>query len=333
MDARRLRDKLRGYYADPRRVPSSSRCPKAATCRSSSSLRGRLPWPTSHLSPPKRTLPAKITELVPLRRRFPTPPARSRMVAWRRAALALGMVALLAGYAVFALRSRRRSPTGRIMLAVLPFQNLTGDPEQEYLCDGLTEEMIARPRRRLDPRAIGVIARTSAMHYKNTTKRADEIGRELGVRLSPRDEPPTNRRSRSNHGAARSMRDLRATSGWSSTSATRGTSSRCNARSPPPLHGARRRALALDAPRPELQRGSSGDQFPRLRALSSWALSIGLKGTLDGLHKALDHFQKAIALDPSYTRAYSGLADTYALLGSYASCRSASLTRWAGGRP
>ena len=66
------------------------------------------------------------------------------------------------------------------MLAVLPFQNLTGDPEQEYLCDGLTEEMIAQMSA-VNTVHLGIIARTSAMHYKSTTKRADEIGRELGV--------------------------------------------------------------------------------------------------------------------------------------------------------
>ena len=103
---------------------------------------------------------------------------------WRRAALALG-----AGgtrhrrrlCSVVSARSRRRPrTTERIMLAVLPFQNLTGDPEQQYLCDGLTEEMIAHLGG-VDPSRLGVIARTSAMHYKNTTKRADEIARELGV--------------------------------------------------------------------------------------------------------------------------------------------------------
>ena len=52
------------------------------------------------------------------------------------------------------------------------------------------------------------------------------------------------------------------------------------------------------------------------------------QGHIDGLHKAQDHFQKAIALDPSYARAYSGLADTYALLGSYDIMPIESLTRW-----
>ncbi|MCH9001538.1 MAG: hypothetical protein IIC02_03105 [Planctomycetes bacterium] len=53
------------------------------------------------------------------------------------------------------------------MLAVLPFANLSGDPEQEYFSDGMTEEMITRLGR-LRPDLLGVIARTSAMRYKNT---------------------------------------------------------------------------------------------------------------------------------------------------------------------
>ena len=69
---------------------------------------------------------------------------------------------------------------GKIMLAVLPFENLSRDPEQDYFSDGLTEEMISQLSR-LNPKKLGVIARTSAMHYKNTAKTIDAIGRELGV--------------------------------------------------------------------------------------------------------------------------------------------------------
>ena len=100
----------------------------------------------------------------------------------RGAALALGGAALLviAGFAAVSLTLTPSRVPGRIMLAVLPFQNLTGDPDQEYLCDGLTEVMIAQLGG-LQPSRLGVIARTSAVHYKNTSKRADEIGRELGV--------------------------------------------------------------------------------------------------------------------------------------------------------
>jgi TolB-like protein/Tfp pilus assembly protein PilF len=68
----------------------------------------------------------------------------------------------------------------RTMLAVLPIENWGRDPEQEYLSDGITEEMIVHLGR-LNPERLGVIARQSAMAYKGTKKRADEIGRELGV--------------------------------------------------------------------------------------------------------------------------------------------------------
>ena len=72
------------------------------------------------------------------------------------------------------------APRGRVMLAVLPFQNLTGDEGQEYLSDGLTEEMIAQLGKR-DPKGLGVIARTSVMQYKHSQEPPQRIGRELGV--------------------------------------------------------------------------------------------------------------------------------------------------------
>jgi len=68
----------------------------------------------------------------------------------------------------------------RIMLAVLPFENLTGDPNKEYLADGLTEETISRLGR-LDPNQLGVIGRTSVMGYKHKGERVDQIGRDLSV--------------------------------------------------------------------------------------------------------------------------------------------------------
>jgi TolB-like protein/DNA-binding winged helix-turn-helix (wHTH) protein/Tfp pilus assembly protein PilF len=67
---------------------------------------------------------------------------------------------------------------GRVMVAVLPFQNMTGDSNQESFGDGMTEETITRLCRLNSPR-IGVIARTSTMKYKNAPKSVDEIGREL----------------------------------------------------------------------------------------------------------------------------------------------------------
>jgi TolB-like protein len=68
----------------------------------------------------------------------------------------------------------------KLMLAVLPFENLSGNKKQEYLSDGLTEELITQLGR-LNPERLGVIARTSAMQYKSTRKGIQQIGRELGV--------------------------------------------------------------------------------------------------------------------------------------------------------
>ncbi len=68
----------------------------------------------------------------------------------------------------------------KIMLAVLPFENLTGDPNKEYLADGLTEETISQLGR-LNPEQLGVIARTSVMGYKHKDERLDQVGRDLSV--------------------------------------------------------------------------------------------------------------------------------------------------------
>ena len=68
----------------------------------------------------------------------------------------------------------------KVMLAVLPFANLTGDPNKEYLADGLTEETISQLGR-LNPEQLGVIARTSVMGYKHKDVRLDQIGRDLSV--------------------------------------------------------------------------------------------------------------------------------------------------------
>ena len=74
----------------------------------------------------------------------------------------------------------RANFTANVRLVVLPFANLSGDPMQEYFSDGLTEEMITQIGR-LCPGRLGVIARTSSMLFKRSTKSANEIGSELGV--------------------------------------------------------------------------------------------------------------------------------------------------------
>jgi len=67
-----------------------------------------------------------------------------------------------------------------VMLVVLPFENLSGDPAEDYFTDGLTEEMIAQLGS-LSPEQLGVIARTTSMAYKRTSKSVQQIGHELGA--------------------------------------------------------------------------------------------------------------------------------------------------------
>jgi TolB-like protein/DNA-binding winged helix-turn-helix (wHTH) protein len=100
---------------------------------------------------------------------------------WWKAAPVLASVVILAGASYISWRDFRSTPLpGKIMLAVLPFENLTGDPNKEYLADSLTEETISQLGR-LNPEQLGVIARTSVMGYKHRDERLDQIGRDLSV--------------------------------------------------------------------------------------------------------------------------------------------------------
>jgi len=97
---------------------------------------------------------------------------------------ALAVILVLFGLNVGGVRDRflgrSASPVRAVKMAVLPFANLTGDPEQEYLNDGVTQEMITQLGR-LHPQSLSVIARTSVMRYKKGDTPVDQIGRELGV--------------------------------------------------------------------------------------------------------------------------------------------------------
>jgi eukaryotic-like serine/threonine-protein kinase len=122
----------------------------------------------------------------------PLPARRGARGSDRRLTAALaGVLALVAisalsvAFDVGGVRSRlagggASAPARIVRLAVLPFANLSGDAEQEFLSDGVTTELIAELGR-LHPGTLSVIARTSVMRYKKTDKAVDQIGRELGV--------------------------------------------------------------------------------------------------------------------------------------------------------
>ncbi len=96
---------------------------------------------------------------------------------WLAGALA---IAAIAGVAAWLRLGPTSAPGAQMRLAVLPFENLSGDPDQEFFSDGFTEELIAELGA-LKPERLGVIARTTSMRYKGTLKDVGQIRAELGV--------------------------------------------------------------------------------------------------------------------------------------------------------
>jgi eukaryotic-like serine/threonine-protein kinase len=131
---------------------------------------------------------ARTDDTVLTRRTPPGGAARARpRLRWLVAAALLVAIGVAAALARARVRERPAAaapappaPAEPVKLAVLPFDNLTGDSGQDYFSNGLTEEMIAQLGR-LNPQHLGVIARASVMRYKNSSKPLDQIGRELGV--------------------------------------------------------------------------------------------------------------------------------------------------------
>jgi TolB-like protein/DNA-binding winged helix-turn-helix (wHTH) protein/Flp pilus assembly protein TadD len=99
------------------------------------------------------------------------------------AVIAVCIALLIAGGTMPAWRRMAKPlpvPPAKIMLVVLPFENLSGDPGQEYLSDGITEEL-SQKLGNLSPHRLGVIGRTSAMTYKHSTRTISQIGKELSI--------------------------------------------------------------------------------------------------------------------------------------------------------
>jgi len=208
--------------------------------------------------------------------------------------------------------SRASAETNRIMLAVLPVQNLTGDAGQDYISDGLTEEMIAQLGE-MNPLRLGVIARTSSMAYKDAKKTVDQIGRELGVdyllETSLRGSPDHLRftaqlirvRDQSHMWARdydRDSRDLVALE----DNVSKAVVHEVRLQLAPEAQGRIARALVV---KPDSYRSY-------LQGRYCWN-----QRTKPGLEKGLALFQQAIREDPANARAYAGIADSYNLLVFY----------------
>jgi TolB-like protein/DNA-binding winged helix-turn-helix (wHTH) protein/Tfp pilus assembly protein PilF len=232
-----------------------------------------------------------------------------------RASVLASVVALLtlSRYLVWQyLQPPRLSNPGRIMLVVLPFQNLTGVPEESYFSDGLTEEMITQLGG-LQPNRLGVISRTSAMRFKRGDKSVEQIGRELGVQYVL-------------EGSVRSDADrVRISAQLTRVS----DQSHIWTRS---YEQDRRDALTVEsqiardiADAVELQ--LTPDQQRRLASahtVNADAYEDYLKGcsmymqhTPPDFERAIKYFQRSIEKDPNYALAYSELADSFILLSTF----------------
>jgi len=201
------------------------------------------------------------------------------------------------------------------MLAVLPFENLTGDSGQDYFSDGLTEEMIAQLGH-LDPQHLGVIGRTSVMHYKDTHEPLQQIGRELGVQYVLEGSV------RRDANKVRVSAQLNQVRDQAHVWARQYDRELINLLA---LQGeiAQEIADGIQLTLGDHQRIDSAHQAP-LTPNAYEAYDLYLKGryfwnkrTPPGFQRAVEYFQQAVAKDPDYARAYAGLSDSYALMSGY----------------
>ena len=243
---------------------------------------------------------------------------------WRiRLVLAGGLLVLLIAAGSRWTRFRSRSPqppNGRLMLAVLPFQNLTGDSSQDYFSDGLTEEMITQLGN-LDPKQLGVIARTSVMHYKNSSTPLEQIGGELEVQYLL--EGGVRRDSGHVRITAQLIQVKDHTHLWA-RKYDRELSSLLVVQGEIAQEIADEIQLTLGDHRPQTPNAMSS-----LSPQVYQAYDLYLKGqyflskrTIAGFQQAIEYFQQATTKDPNYARAYAGLADSYALLTGYSAAPS-----------
>jgi TolB-like protein/DNA-binding winged helix-turn-helix (wHTH) protein/lipoprotein NlpI len=232
--------------------------------------------------------------------------------------LLLGLVAVLAMVAFgiwlgWFRHAQSVTSKGRPMLAVLPFQNLTGDASQDYFSDGLTEEMLTRLGD-LDPGHLGVIARTSIMRYKNTQPSLQIVARELGVDYVL--EGSVRRDSDKVRITAQLIQTRDQTHIWA-REYDRELTSLLAVQSEIAQEVADEIQLTLN-------HKDRGGPRPLLSPEALKAYDFYLKGryfwnkrTSPGFELAVNYFQQSIAKQSTNARAYAGLADTYALMSSY----------------
>jgi TolB-like protein/DNA-binding winged helix-turn-helix (wHTH) protein len=228
------------------------------------------------------------------------PPARTRRV---RVVTGVAAVALLAGLAAWMWRG-----ADAVIIAVLPFENISGIAEQDYLVAGLTEETIATLGQ-IDPERMQVVGRTSMMEYKRTAKSLATIGRELGadylVESSVRAEGAHLRIT------AKLIRVRDQVQVWSD-SYNRELGSLLSLQQELSQAIAEQVRLRLSPDQLEvLTRRQTRN--PEAYDLYLRGLSVAHLRTPPANERAIEYFQRATTLDPDYALAWAALADVYAV--------------------
>ena len=228
--------------------------------------------------------------------------------AWKAPALVL--LLLVASLAGWNLHSWKRPSLVIRSLAVLPLESLSSDASQDYFADGMTDELISDLGQ---ISALRVISRTSVMAYKRARKPLPQIARELNVDAVVEGT------------VLRSGDQVRITAQLIEASTDKHLWSQS-------YQGELRDTLALqnqvartiaDQIRINLNPQEQA-ALKNVKVVNPQAYESFLKGryfwnkrTADGLKVALAYFNQAIDEDPKYAQAYSGLADTYSLLGDW----------------
>ena len=263
----------------------------------------RQPGPaTERLVPPTESHRVELADAgVPPKR-----PYRPR--AWTGAGLGLALV--LAASLSWMLYSPSQSSPKIRSLAVLPLESLSGDASQDYFADGMTDALIA------DLGQIGalrVISRTSVMTYKGVRKRLPEIARELNVEAVV--EGTVLRSGERVRITAQLIQVPNEKHLWAQ-------SYEGDLQDTLTLQNSVARAIAE-----QIQVTLNPQEEAALeksKKVNREAYEAYLKGRYfwnkrsgEGLKKAIDYFERAVDTDPDYARAYSGLADSYALSGDW----------------
>ena len=229
-------------------------------------------------------------------------------LAWKISAFVLLVV--VASLAAWKFSPWSRRPLGIRSLAVLPLESLSNDASQDYFADGMTDELISDLGQ---ISALRVISRTSVMAYKHARKPLPEIARELNVDAVVEGT------------VLRSGDQVRITAQLIDASSDKHLWSQSyegELKDTLALQNGVARAIAEQIRinlNPQEQAALKSVKVVNPEAYVSYLKGryFWNKRTADGLKAALAYFNQAIEEDPKYAQAYSGLADTYALLGDW----------------